>query len=95
MLAVKDFRWIAGKQAYAGARCNSVEFRTLTDGSAPCPMVISILDRIALDGLVSFHCEYQRAFNFRDLDFDGVVEQTITDLRIFTDWINTVQGVSQ
>jgi len=95
MLAIKDFRWVAGKQAYAGARCNSVEFCPLADGNTPWPMVISMLDRVGFGGPVSFHSEYQGKFSYRDLDFDSVAEQTNADIRLFTDWLNTARGVSR
>ncbi|MBA3710151.1 MAG: sugar phosphate isomerase/epimerase, partial [Planctomycetes bacterium] len=95
MLAVKDFRWVAGKGGYAGGRCNSVEFCPLADGNTPWPAVLSILGRTGFDGPVSFHSEYQGSASFRDLDFDAVATQTSADLRVFNDWLRDSQGVQR
>ena len=54
MLAVKDFRWVAAGQRYAGARAHSVEFCPLQDGNVPWPRVLKLLRKIGFDGRFRF-----------------------------------------
>jgi L-ribulose-5-phosphate 3-epimerase len=59
MLAVKDFRWLDGKSAYAGARRHSVMFCPLATGDTPWPAYVKIFKERKFAGPISIHCEYR------------------------------------
>jgi len=52
----------------------------LSEGMVPWPEVLELLSQIGFDGGISMHSEYVGGHSFRDMDADGVVEQTREDL---------------
>lgn len=87
MLAVKDFRWVEGKQRYGGGRRQSVEFCPLEDGNTPWPEVIRLLKQVDFAGPISFHSEYQGPHSFEDLTWSDVIAQTARDVKLFRIWL--------
>ena len=87
MLAVKDFRWLEGRQGYAGARRHSALFCPLADGNVPWPEVLAVLRRLDFSGPVSFHSEYQGPHSFADLSSREVLAQTARDVTLFRQWL--------
>lgn len=86
MLAVKDFRWVAGA-FHAGARRNRPEWCPLADGTTPWPQVLKHLLEAGFHGPVSLHSEYQGRDSFKDLSIDEVFEQTARDAVVFREWL--------
>lgn len=83
MLAVKDFRWLMGKEGYAGALRHSVEFCPLEKGNVEWRTVIGQLLATNFRGPVSLHGEYQGPHSFADLSCRAVIEQSKQDLSYF------------
>jgi sugar phosphate isomerase/epimerase len=87
MLAVKDFRWLDNKSAYAGGRRHSVVVTPLASGNTPWPAVIKILKARRFDGPISLHSEYRTDHSEPWCETPAdLVEQTARDLQVFEQW---------
>jgi sugar phosphate isomerase/epimerase len=83
MLAVKDYRWVAGG-SQSGVRQHQPQFCPLADGNTPWPQILRHLKQIGFDGPVSLHSEYE------DLTPHEVLKQTARDAVVFREWINNL-----
>jgi sugar phosphate isomerase/epimerase len=86
MLAVKDFRWLNGKEGYAGARRHSVLMCPLKEGNTPWQPVLRILQRIAFQGPISFHGEYSDIATFTSPPPQEVLQLLRRDVELFQQW---------
>lgn len=77
MMALKDFGWFRS-EADGQVRW-SEKLVPLSEGIVRWDEVFECLTQIEFDGVVSFHSEYQGGHSWRDLDTDGVIEQTRED----------------
>ena len=77
MVAVKDFGWFR-KEANGAVRWRQ-RLVPLEEGVVRWKEAFECLRSIAFDGVVSFHSEYQGGGSWRDLDTQGVLDQTRRD----------------
>lgn len=87
MLAVKDFRWLDNKSAYAGARRHSVMFCPLATGNTPWPQLVKIFKQRQFAGPISIHAEYRTDHSEPWCDTaQAVIDVTRQDIAMFNQW---------
>jgi L-ribulose-5-phosphate 3-epimerase len=87
MLAVKDFRWLDNKSAYAGARRHSVMVTPLATGNTPWPAIVKVLKDRRFTGPISLHSEYRTDHSEPWCEtVADVIEQTVKDMQVFEQW---------
>ena len=88
MLAVKDFRWLDNKSAYAGGRRHSVMFCPLATGNTPWPAMVKVLKQRNFAGPISIHAEYREAGHSEPWceTAQDVIDAAAKDKTLFDQW---------
>ena len=79
LVAIKDIRFEHNPTA-DNPKNYDLKLVPLAEGMVQWPEVFELLHGIGFDGGITVHGEYIGAHSFRDMDADGVVEQTREDL---------------
>ncbi len=79
LVAIKDIRFEHNPTA-DNPKNYDLKLVPLAEGMVPWLEVLELLNQIGFDGGITIHSEYIGGHSFRDMDVDGVVEQTREDL---------------
>ena len=79
LVAVKDMKFVYNPTG-DDPKSYDRKLVPLSEGMVPWSEVLELLSQIGFDGGISMHSEYVGGHSFRDMDADGVVEQTRADL---------------
>ena len=79
LVAIKDIRFEHNPTA-DNPKNYDLKMVPLAEGMVPWLEAFELLNQIGFDGGITIHSEYIGGHSFRDMDADGVVEQTREDL---------------
>jgi len=85
MVAVKDFGWFKVTDPKTGENRWMIRTVPLSEGLVPWAEVFTYLKQIGFHGPFSLHSEY------RDVDFEGLINRTKADFQYMKEILNKVK----
>ncbi len=83
LVAVKNFWWEKTKRDDYGQQRWATKVVPIAEGISPLPDYVKTLQKAGYDGVYSLHSEYKGSHSFQDMDTEGCLKQTATDLAFF------------